>query len=59
MTVARASCSLLLHGTVALLVREVRLRRALQRLLIRLLTYATPACKQRPGVRRSGRPTTA
>jgi hypothetical protein len=38
MTVALASCSLLLLGTVALLVREVRLRRALQQLLIRLLT---------------------
>jgi hypothetical protein len=38
MTVALASCSLLLLGTVALLIREVRLRRALQQLLIRLLT---------------------
>ena len=38
MTVALASCSLLLLGVVALLVREVRLRRALQQLLFRLLT---------------------
>jgi hypothetical protein len=38
MTVALASCSLLLLGSVALLIREVRLRRALQQLLIRLLT---------------------
>jgi|HubBroStandDraft_4_1064222.scaffolds.fasta_scaffold313792_1 hypothetical protein len=38
MTVALASCSLVLLGTVALLVREVRLRRALQQLLFRLLT---------------------
>jgi type II secretory pathway component PulJ len=36
--VALATCSLLLHWTVVLLVREVRLRRALQRLLCRLLT---------------------
>ena len=38
MTVALASCCLLLLGTVALLIREVRLRRALQQLLFRLLT---------------------
>ena len=38
MTVGLASCSLLLLGTVALLIREVRLRRALQQLLFRLLT---------------------
>jgi hypothetical protein len=38
MTVALASCSLLLLGTVALLIHEVRLRRALHQLLIRLLT---------------------
>lgn len=38
MTVALASCSLLLLGTVVLLIREVRLRRALQHLLCRLLT---------------------
>ncbi len=37
MTVALASCSLLLLGAVALLIREVRLRRALQQLLFRLL----------------------
>ncbi len=34
MTVALASCSLVLLGTVALLVREVRLRRALQQLYL-------------------------
>ena len=38
MTVALATCSLLLLGTVVLLIREVRLRRALQQLLFRLLT---------------------
>ncbi len=38
MTVALASCSLLLLATVVLLIREVRLRRALQQLLFRLLT---------------------
>jgi hypothetical protein len=38
MTAALATCSLLLLGTVALLIREVRLRRALQQLLFRLLT---------------------
>jgi hypothetical protein len=38
MTVALASCSLLLLGTVVLLIREVRLRRGLQQLLFRLLT---------------------
>ena len=38
MTVALASCSLLLLGTVVLLIREVRLRRALQQLLFRLMT---------------------
>ena len=38
MSVALASCSLLLLGTVVLLIREVRLRRALQQLLFRLLT---------------------
>lgn len=38
MTVALASCSLLLLGTVLLLIREARLRRALQQLLFRLLT---------------------
>jgi hypothetical protein len=38
MTVALASCSLLLLGTVTLLIREVRLRRALQQLLFQLLT---------------------
>jgi hypothetical protein len=38
MNVALASCSLLLLGTVVLLIREVRLRRALQHLLCRLLT---------------------
>jgi len=38
MTVALASCSLLLLGTVVLLIREVRLRRALQQLLFRLVT---------------------
>jgi hypothetical protein len=36
--VALATSSLLLLGTTVLLVREVRLRRALQRLLCRLLT---------------------
>jgi hypothetical protein len=36
-TVALASCSLLLLGTLVLLIREVRLRRALQQLLFRLL----------------------
>jgi hypothetical protein len=40
MTVALATCSLLLLGTVVLLIREVRLRRALQQLLFRLLTLA-------------------
>ena len=38
MTAALATCSLLLLGSVALLIREVRLRRALQQLLFRLLT---------------------
>lgn len=36
--IALATCSLVLLGTVVALVREVRLRRALQRLLFRLLT---------------------
>ena len=38
MTAALATCSLLLLATVALLIREVRLRRAIQQLLFRLLT---------------------
>jgi hypothetical protein len=36
--ISLASCSLLLLGTLVLLIREVRLRRALQRLVYRLLT---------------------
>ena len=37
-TMALATCSLVLLLAVIALVREVRLRRALQRLLLRLLT---------------------
>jgi len=49
MTVALASCSLLLLGTVVLLIREVRLRRALQQLLFRLLTlWRNLYAKDRP-----------
>ena len=47
--VALASCSLLLLGTLVLLIREVRLRRALQQLLCRLLTmWRTLYAKDRP-----------
>ena len=47
--VALATCSLLLLGTVVLLIREVRLRRALQQLLIRLLTlWRSLYAKDRP-----------
>jgi hypothetical protein len=49
MTAALATCSLLLLGTVALLIREVRLRRALQQLLFRLLTlWRNLYAKDRP-----------
>lgn len=55
MTVALASCSLLLLGTVALLIREVRLRRALQQLLIRLVTlWRNLYAKDRPMPERDG-----
>jgi hypothetical protein len=49
MTVALGSCSLLLLGTVVLLIREVRLRRALQQLLFRLLNlWRSLHAKDRP-----------
>ena len=38
LTTAFATCTLLLLATILALVREVRLRRALQRLLVRLLS---------------------
>ena len=38
LTSAFAACTLLLLATILALVREVRLRRALQRLLVRLLS---------------------
>ena len=38
LTTAFAACTLLLLATILALVREVRLRRALQRLLVRLLS---------------------
>jgi len=47
--VALATCSLLLLGALVLLIREVRLRRALQQLLCRLLIlWRSLYAKDRP-----------
>jgi len=60
LTSAFATCALLLLCTVLALVREVRLRRALQRLLLRLLSlwrnpHARNSASPLPGRDRDGR----